>query len=208
VTEHSIPQERDLPAGRLIELEEALMAHIEQTTAPADSHRRRRIGVPAAAAVVAGLAAAAFLVLGGPEGASANTVERNDDGSIVVTIREGKHPDELERRLIDLGVPADVEFLESGHTCDPARSTGWVQEPRGEELFTWAPTSPDSDAELVLHPDELRPGETAVFEFQVDEDGDRVAANVRLRLSTGEVGPCVPVRDGSVVDAGRGSAGG
>jgi hypothetical protein len=208
VTEHSIPQERDLPAGRLIELKEGLMAHIESTTAPADSHQRRRIGLPAAAAVVAGLVAAASLVVGGPEGASANTVERNDDGSIVVTIREGRHPEELERRLVDLGVPADVEFLESGHTCDPARSTGWVQVPRGEELFTWAPTSPDRDAELVLHPDELRPGETAVFEFQVDEDEARLAANVKLRLSTSPVGPCVAIPDGSVVDAERGVAGG
>jgi hypothetical protein len=207
VTEHSVPQERDLPAGRLIELEEALMAHIEQTTAPADSHPRRRIGLPAAAAVVAGLAVAASLVVGGSEGAGANTVERNDDGSILVTIREGRHPDELERRLSDLGVPADVEFLESGHTCDPARSTGWVQEPRGEELFTWSPASADG-SELVLHPGQLRAGETAVFEFQIDEDGDRVAASVRLRLSTSEVGPCVPVRDGSVVDADRGTAGG
>jgi hypothetical protein len=204
VTEHSIPQERDLPAGRLSELKEELMAHLEQTTAPAESHHRRRIGLPAAAAAVVGLVAAASLVIGGPEGASANTVERSDDGSIVITIREGRHPDELERRLGDLGVPAKVDFLESGHTCDPARSSGWVQEPPGEELFTWT----TRESELVLHPDQLRAGETAVFEFQIDEDGDRVAATVRLRLSTGEVGPCVPVPDASVVDAGRGTAGG
>jgi len=31
---------------------------------------------------------------------------------------------------------------------------------------------------------------------------------VTLRLSTGEVGPCVPVADDSVVDAERGIAGG
>jgi hypothetical protein len=83
-----------------------------------------------------------------------------------------------------------------------------VHEPPGEELFTWLPQSPDRDPELVLHPDELRAGETAVFEFQVDEDGDRVAASVKLRLSTAPVGPCVAIPDGSVVDAAGGTAGG
>jgi hypothetical protein len=215
VTEQSIPPERDLPAGRFTELKDELMAHIERdiemepraAVLAATRNPRRLIGLTAAA-LVAGLVVAASLVVGGPEGASANTAERNAEGAIVITIREGRHPEELERRLTDLGVPADVEFLESGHTCDPARSNGWVQEPRGEELFTWAPTSPDRDPELVLNPDALRPGETAVFEFQVDEDGDKVAASVRLRLSTSPVGPCVAIPDGSVVDAEGGTAGG
>mgnify|MGYP006176473593 CR=1 FL=1 len=33
-------------------------------------------------------------------------------------------------------------------------------------------------------------------------------ANVNLRLSTSPVGPCVPVPDGSIVDAEKGIAGG
>ncbi len=214
MTEQSIPPERDLPAGRLTELKEELMAHIERdieresrAAALADTRRRRRIGLTAAA-LVAGAVLATSLVVGGPERASANTAVRDAEGAIVITIREGRHPEDLERRLDDLGVPADVEFLESGHTCDPARSTGWVQEPPGEELFTWAPSSGDSDPQLVLHPDQLRPGETAVFEFQIDEDDDELAASVKLRLSTSRVGPCVAVPDGSTVDAEAGTAGG
>ncbi|HET6833427.1 MAG TPA: hypothetical protein VFH30_06130 [Acidimicrobiales bacterium] len=214
MTEHYIPQERDLPAGRLTQLKEDLMTQnehdleMEPRAAPVVTHRRwRRIGLTAAA-LAAGFGLATSLVLGGHDSASANTAVRTADGAIIITIREGKHPKDLQRRLTDLGVPAVVDFLESGFACDPARSTGWVQEPPGEALFTWAPTSPDDDPQLVLHPDQLQPGETAVFEFQIDEHQDRIAANVNLRLSTSPVGPCVPVPDASIVDAEGGIAGG
>jgi hypothetical protein len=214
VTEHYVPQERDLPAGRLTKLKDDLMAQIEHDleteprAAPVVTYRRwRRIGLTAAA-LAAGFGLATSLVIGGDDSASANTAVRNADGTIIITIHEGKHPKDLQRRLTDLGVPAVVDFLESGFGCDPARSTGWVDEPPGEALFTWAPTSSDDEAELVLHPDELQPGETAVFEFQIDEHGDRIAASVNLRLSTSPVGPCEPVPDASIVDAEGGVAGG
>lgn len=213
MTEHGIPQNRDLPAARLTKLKEDLMALIEhdvenepRPAAAGGPVRRRRVALAAAAVAVIGLATS--FVLGGRESASANTAVRNDDGAIIITIREGKHPEDLQRRLNDLGVPAVVNFLESGFVCDPARSTGWVQEPRGEALFTWAPTSPDDDPQLVLHPDQLQPGETAVFEFQIDEYQDRIAAGVNLRLSTSPVGACVPVPGASMVDAERDISGG
>lgn len=209
---HDIPQERDLPAGRLAKLKDDLMAQIEHdmeaspgAAAVVPHRRRRRIGLVAAALAV-GLGLAGSLVARSDDTASANTAVRNADGTILITIREGKNPEELERRLNDLGVPAVVDFLDSGYGCDPARSTGWVEEPRGEALFTWAPAPTES--ELVLDPSQLRPGETAVFVFQIDEVGDEIAAGVTLRLSTTAVGPCVPVKDGSIVDAERGIAGG
>lgn len=212
MTEPSLPQERDLPPGRLTQMKEELMTLIdpdvqsEPPTAHVVARRPRwpRLGL-VAAALAAALGIGSALVLSGNESASANTAERNDDGSITITIREGKNPEELEQRLNDLGVPAVVDFLDSGFGCDPARSTGWVEEPRGEELFSH---SPADDAGWVLHPDQLRAGETAVFEFQIDEQGDDIAANVNLRLSTSPVGPCVPVADDSVVDAEAGVAGG
>jgi hypothetical protein len=216
VTEHYIPQERDLPAGRLTQLKEDLMAQIEHdlesepaaTAATAITGRRwRRIGL-AAAALAAGLGIATSLVLGGDDSASANRAERTADGGIIITIREAERPKELQRRLRDLGVPAVVDFLESGFGCDQARSTGWVEQPRGEELFSHDPTSADDESRYVLHPDQLRPGETVVLEFQIDEHEGRMATNVNLRLSTAEVGPCVPVRNASIVDAERGIAGG
>ena len=208
---YDIPQERDLPAGRIAKLKDDLMAQIEHDIeTPPDAttvvpHRRRRIGLVAAALAV-GFGLATSFVARGDDAASANTAMRNPDGTILITIREGKDPKALEQRLNDLGVPAVVDFLDSGFGCDPARSTGWVEEPRGEALFTWAPDS--NGSELVLDPAHLRPGETAVFEFQIDEAGAEVAANANLRLSTSPVGPCVPVADESIVDAEGGSAGG
>jgi hypothetical protein len=214
VAEHQLPQERDLPAGRLTELKEDLMALIEHDIEPESptativTHRRwRRIGLTAAA-VATGFGLATSLVLGGNDSASANTAVRNDDGTITIAIHEGKHPDDLQRRLKDLGVPAVVDFLESGYGCDPARSTGWVAEPPGEALFTSEPTSSDDDPQFVLHPDQLQPGQTAVFEFQIDENRHEIAANVILRLSTSPVGQCEPVPDASIVDADEGIAGG
>ena len=182
MTEHVVPQERDLPAGRLAELKEDLMAHIEHdletepAVAPAGTHRRwRRIGLTAAALAV-GFGLATSFVAGGNDSAGANTAERTADGAIVITIREGKNPEDLERRLNDLGVPVVVDFLDSGFGCDRARSTGWVPEAPGEALFTWAPTSLDEDPQLVLQPDLLRPGQTMALEFQIDEHGDEIAS--------------------------------
>jgi hypothetical protein len=214
VTEHLIPQERDLPAGRLTKLKEDLMAQIEHDlerepqAPPVVTHRRwRRIGLTAAA-LAAGFGIATSLVVGGHDSASANTAVRTDDGAIVITIREGKDPEDLQRRLNDLGVPAVVDFLESGFGCDRARSTGWVLEPRGEALFTHALNSSGGASGWVLHPDQLQPGETAVFEFQIDEYQDEIASLVTLRLSTSPVGPCVPVPNASIVDAEAGISGG
>jgi hypothetical protein len=47
-----------------------------------------------------------------------------------------------------------------------------------------------------------------VFEFQIDEHKDDIAANVSLRLSTSPVGPCVPVPDASIVDDAEGGIAG
>ena len=218
MSDHDIPQERDLPAGRLTQLKEDLMAHIEHDLEPQSPgasavtrrvarRRWRRVGL-AAAALAGSLGLATSLVLGGDGRASANRAERTADGGIIISIREAKQPKDLERRLRDLGVPAVVDFLESGFGCDDARSTGWVQQPRGEALFTHAPDSTDDELRYVLRPDALRPGETVVFEFQLDEHEGRIAANVSTRLSTTPVGECVPVRDASIVDAERGIAGG
>jgi hypothetical protein len=214
VTEHVVPQERDLPAGRLSGLKEDLMAHIEHdletepAVASAGTHRRwRRIGLTAAA-LATGFGLATSFVADGNDSAGANTAERTADGAIVITIREGKNPEDLERRLNDLGVPAVVDFLESGFGCDRARSTGWVQDPAPEALFTWAPTSLDEDPHYVLQPDLLPPGQTMALEFQIDEHGDEIAANVKMSRSTGPVGDCDPVPDDSIVDAETGVAGG
>jgi hypothetical protein len=219
VTEHDIPQERDLPTGRLAQLKDDLMAQIDhdlesagtepQATPVAGRHRWRRAAL-VAATVAAGFGIATPLVLGGGnDRASANTAVRNADGEIVITLREGKNPKDLQRRLQDLDVPAVVDFLDSGYGCDTARSTGWSQEPPPEDLFTRDLASSNGlESTYILRPDLLEPGETVAFEIQIDEFGDEFASAVRLHVSTSPVGECVPVRDASIVDAERGIAGG
>lgn len=214
MTEHHMPPERDLPAARHAKLKEDLMAQIErdlttkrQAANVVTRRRWRRLGLTAAA-LAAGVALASSLVLTDQDSAEANTAERTEDGGIIITIREAKHPKDLERRLNDLGVPAIVDFLDSGFRCeDEGRSTGWVQEAPDGEMLEWVHRS-DDEWQMVFHPELLRDGETTVFEFQIDEHGDEMAVNVMLARSTEPVGPCEPVPSASIVDAEGGIAGG
>ena len=54
----------------------------------------------------------------------------------------------------------------------------------------------------------LQPGETAAIVFQIDEHGDEIAAMASVKVSTTQIGPCVPVPNDSIVDAEAGIAGG
>jgi hypothetical protein len=207
VTEHDIPQERDLPAGRLTQLKDGLMTQIHHDldtgreqpapVATLTSRRRRRAWLAAAAALVAGFALATPLVLGGNDQASANanTAVRQSDGSIAITLKEAKDPKALQQRLNALGVHATVDFLKSGYGCDPARSTGWQPESRGEEILSVG----NEDSEYILHPDQLRSGETVALEFQIDGQGEDMLAVVNAEVSTTPVGPCHPVRNGEII---------
>jgi hypothetical protein len=177
VIDHDIPQERDLPPHRFIQLKDELMAHIEEdlhpqpqaTPAATPRHPRRRLGLAAAAVAVAVVGIAAATMLRGNQPASANTAERRADGSIVITIREGKNPKDLERRLNDLGVPAVVDFLPAASAATmPARPAG---SPISRARRSSVGTKTDDD-DLILHPDQLHPGETVVLTFQIDEHGD------------------------------------
>jgi hypothetical protein len=215
MTEHDLPQERDLPAGRFTKLKEELMTQIEQdleleerATPVVTPRRWRRIGLTAAA-LVAGLALATPFVLGGEDQATANTAVRADDGGIVITIHEGKKPKDLERRLNDLGMPVVVDFLESGYGCDRARATAYVQEQR--DLFDPNPPDEDDgldDDQFVVYPDVIEEGETALLEFQIDEHEGEIASQVVASIAIGPVGPCERVENDSIVDAEKGIAGG
>lgn len=171
------------------------------------NHRRSLGRYRAALAVGFGVATAAMTRDGGS--ASANTAHLADDGSILITLREPHDPEALQRRLNDLGVPAVVDFLDSGYGCDEARSDAWVTDhSHPERLFSHASSFGGPDGQYILHPDELHPGETMALEFQFDEHEGNIAAMANLRVSAGPVGACVPVADGSIVDAEAGIAGG
>ena len=215
MNEYDIPRERDLPPGRFAQLKDELMAQIHDDVdagspvIPLVSRPRwRRIAVAAAALAVGfGVATAAMTRDGGS--ASANTAHVADDGSILITLREPHDPEALQRRLNDLGVPAVVDFLDSGYGCDEARSDAWVTDhSHPERLFSHASSFGGPDGQYILHPDELHPGETMALEFQFDEHEGDIAAMANLRVSAGPVGACIPVADGSIVDAEAGVAGG
>lgn len=211
MNDHDIPRERDLPPGRLAQLKDELMAHIEQDLErdaeaqqpiPLGRRRRRRAGIAAVAAAVAALGVTGLVTVGGDDPASANTVTRTADGAIVMHIEEGRDPEALEQRLNDLGVPAVVDFLESG--CDRARSDGWRMEPTDAVEVT--PDMPSGQV-LVL-PDRLLPRETLAFEFQFDEFEGETASSMLVTSSMTPIGECVPVENGSIVDAEAGIVGG
>ena len=128
------------------------------------------------------------------------------DGNIVITIEEGKNPEELERRLEDLGVSAQVDFLESGYSCDRSRSTGWVQDSSGESLV--ADSQDARGGEFILNPDALPPGHTAALEFYFDELDDDAASLWVVSTSATDIGECVPVESAVIVDAEAGIVGG
>ena len=207
MTDLDVPRERDLPPGRLAEMKAELLARIQvdRTAPPSGATGRVRWRRAAVAAVAAGaLAVGGVVALGGGEPASANTAVLDEDGNIVVTVEEGKDPEALERRLEDLGVPAEVDFLESGFSCDRSRSTGWTDSIG--DLVVDEPGSPSG--RLVLDPDALAPGQTVALEFHFD-DLDRGSASLwTVAVSDTPVGPCEPVPSAAIVDAERGIAGG
>src|SRR5690606_22598989 len=113
-------------------------------------------------------------------------------------------PEDLERSLEDLGLPAEVDFLESGFSCDRSRSTGWVQEPN--EALT--PNSPDTPpGQLILDPEALPPGQTVAMEFYFDDFDGQSASMWAVSRSATAIGECVPVESATVVDAEAGIAG-
>jgi hypothetical protein len=160
-------------------------------------------------ALAAGFGLAATLVAAGDGSASANTAIRADDGTILITIRDRRDPEQLQQRLDELGVPVVVDYLESGFGCDDARSTGWVLDRAlPEELLTDPPGGPPDETDVILNPELIPPGETVAMEFQIDEHEGDLAMNITTRSSTAEIGECEPVPDDSIVDAERGIAGG
>ncbi|GAB2482509.1 hypothetical protein [Streptosporangium sandarakinum] len=102
--------------------ERILMELKDEITARAE--RRRRTGRRLfAGAAVAGLAAAAAIVVPLLTGAEqpAYAVTRNTDGTIDVRLNEFRDADKLEQDLGKLGVNADITYLPPGKWCGEGR---------------------------------------------------------------------------------------
>jgi hypothetical protein len=136
----------------------------------------RRLAVFGAAATLGAAAAVgAVLVLpvAGPagHGSAAYAAERNPDGSVAVHVYEFTDAKGLQAKLRSLGVPATVDYVPAGDTCQPGR---YHAVPAGEQQ-PWVeggkPTSKDPEGartswDLVLYPGRLHAGESFVLTGQ------------------------------------------
>ncbi|MEV0144372.1 MULTISPECIES: hypothetical protein [unclassified Nonomuraea] len=200
MTDHELPEERDLPAARHSLRKAHLMAMIEQKPAAAPvSPRRRWLGL-----AVLGTAAAAALAIGVPvllgQGAApANAVIRESDGSIKIYVRDYKRPEVIEHQLRNLGVQASVTFLPAGKQCKEPRGTYLPDNPA---LLTTEPPAEGEDDYWRLHPEQIKPEQTFVYTMWYEEDGDNSMASARYRVATGPVTPCEVVPGGPVMREG------
>ncbi|SDQ57060.1 hypothetical protein [Thermostaphylospora chromogena] len=191
-----LPAEPELPSGRHRILKEFVMSEIRATEA---QPRRRlpRLAVLAPALTLAAAAVvAAPLVFGG--GQPAYAVSKNQDGTLTITINEAKDPKALEATLRDMGVNAVVDYIPIGKRCTPQpRSTEFlpreeVMNPAdGKPLLIWPPNTDQPG--YRIDPSAVKPGQTAVLEFTVSEDGKGTAAGIWVGISNGPVAPCTLV---------------
>ncbi|MBX6381739.1 MAG: hypothetical protein IRZ07_02005 [Microbispora sp.] len=161
---------------------------------------RRRPLRPAllAPALALGVAAAVGVpvLLGG--GTPAYAVSRNSDGTLTITINQAKDPKSLEATLRSMGVNAVVDYIPSGKRCSPQpRSTSFLSREEAEHpadgrpFLLWPPET--DEPTFRIDPAAVKPGQTAVLEFSVSDDGKHRAAGVWANISNGPVAPCTLV---------------
>ncbi|MES5819605.1 hypothetical protein [Streptomyces sp. RG80] len=139
----------------------------------------RRLALAAGVCAVAGLAT--VLVPGSPADAPAYAVERNDDGSVTLTLEDLaptlESQRELAERLRPSRVHVDIANLDDDHLC---------RQPRGEQLPESRPVHPGEGWRITL-----RPGDTVAFENHRTGDGGKETA-LAFYAVKGAIKPCVP----------------
>ena len=210
MTDDEIPQERDLPPGRLAQMKDDLMAEIDQdidqdteAARPVSltaRRRWRRAGLVAAAAAAALGLTAAFVATGdGSATASPNFAEPTDDGFVRIHIKDLDDPEQIEQDLAEIGVPAVVDIHEGGgYRCDDSRFDGWGVSP-GLFPTGWEDVEGDDMFDFRLNPDALRPGETVAMEFFWDEHDGEWATYSITKTSMSPVGECELVEDDAII---------
>ncbi|GAA3257768.1 hypothetical protein [Nonomuraea helvata] len=187
-----------------------------EVTAAAPRHgpsplRRRLLAGTAVAGLAAAVAIAVPLTFGAQSAAYA--VVKKDDGTVQVTVREFRDPDELEVRLKDEGITADVTFTEADKQCAPGRFAGadLTYDPPSTKNMTeqerkefdkpenWRSrdaASPINRNTFVVSPSYIRHGETLVLEFR---PGNHLGMAWRLGTYLAKAGS--PVAPCTLVDA-------
>ncbi|MGW1990466.1 hypothetical protein [Embleya sp. NPDC001921] len=154
--------------------------------------RRRKATITGAIAVAMGAAVAVVVpvVVGGGATSPAYAVEREQDGSITVRVREYTDPAGLRDRLRDLGVDAVVDFVPLNRQCAEPRAAFAEFDPL---LFTSEAPTEGAEGYMRLHPDRIAAGRTLVLEIHYRNDARTHVSSDRARLATGPVAPCVLV---------------
>ncbi|WP_328749101.1 hypothetical protein OHT57_27060 [Streptomyces sp. NBC_00285] len=144
----------------------------------------RRLALAVAACVVAGLGV--VLAPGTPAGAPAYALERHDDGTVTLTVKDQDidvdAQRELARKLRQNGIETDVQILRPGYACkgDPVL---WGIDVRGERtplfVFQWT-------RKITL-----RRGNVLVF---VNLNAWTEPYRVYVYPTEADVEPCVPVK--------------
>ena len=188
-----VPPPRDLPQGRDRLLKEFVVTEIHN---PPRRQEPRRVLRPAILAVVlAGavvLAIGVSAVLGGAPAYAAYAVTDNPDGTITIKIYEAKDAKGLQATLRSRGFNVIVDYVPADKTCAPQpRSITWMPGVRLARPQT--ATEEGEGAGFRIDPSVVKPGQTAVLEFLVNEEDGGLQAGISDRVSAGPVADCVLV---------------
>lgn len=175
--------------------QEQLLAELKETVAeralspaPATGRNAVRRGVKVGAVLAAACAVAVLPSRFAGTTTPAFAVERNDDGSISVLMREYSEPHELQERLRDLGVNAVVDFVPADRHCAEPRADFTASDPL---LWTSMPPRDGHSGYMRLRPDRIAPGQTLVMEVFYRNDSTGHVAGDLVRLANGPVAACV-----------------
>jgi hypothetical protein len=161
--------------------------------------RRRRlagtavVGMMATAVAITLFSAGPFL--GGPASAPKNielasSVEIEDDGDVVLTIRQLVDPHELRTELSKAGVPAMVEFKElSPGAARRCEDVGQPSIPQLSEVISAGSPEPGSDSWVFIIRPALMPDDTTLH-LVVFAQPDSNARQTQAKLVKGEPIPC------------------
>lgn len=208
----------------LAQLKTEIVAREARTRAPGV----RRLARPrflAGVGIVAAAAAVAVPLVAGQQ-SPAYALTKNPDGSINLKINEFRDPDQVERDLAEMGVPADITYLPLGKRCADGRApflAGDLTSFTKKELESKDPAvqarivrkmknRPSSKAieprnGITIHPEFIKPGQSLVIEvnenrMRGDAKHTEVLWQFTGQLTDGPVKPCEVVDDPTAFEVG------
>ncbi len=166
-----------------------LVTKTSQSTVAGRTRSRRRSGLWIGAIAAGAATLATAVAVASMTSSPAYAVDQRGDGTVEVTIKEFVDAKGLQRRLIDAGIPAVIDYIPDGK--------GTCTQPRGDELppnQTPMLTSPqgDSPASFSLSPAMIRADQTLVLEAIFDARNPENASAVRVSIVRGPVSACNP----------------